>query len=67
MDIFLGDSCQNMEHFKIYPKVREGLKKRKKVIFIPLGSDPPPLKSDNHFLATRPFFEHFWKKVYFSL
>ena len=36
------------------------------MIFITLGSDPP-LKSDNHFLATRPFFEHFWKKVYFSL
>ena len=38
---------------------------KKKVIFIILGSDPSPLKSDNHFMASRPFFEHYWKKVYF--
>ena len=29
--------------------LREGFKK--KVIFITLGSDPPPLKSDNHFFG----------------
>ena len=37
---------------------------KKKVIFITLGSDPP-LKSDNHFLATRPFLSTFGKKCIF--
>ena len=43
--------------------------KEKKVIFITLGSDPLPLESDKNifylFLDTRPFFEHFLKKMYF--
>ena len=43
--------------------MREGLKK---VIFITLGPDPPK-KVIISFLATRPIFEHFGKKVYFSL
>ena len=52
----------------LYYLIREGFKKKKKVIFITLGSDPPPLKSDKnifYFLDTRPFFEHFLKKMYF--
>ena len=44
--------------------MREGLKK---VIFITLGSDPPTWKVIISFLATRPIYEDFWKKVYFSL
>ena len=46
--------------------IREGLKKIKKVILITFGSDPPPLKVIISFSATRPIFENFWKKVYFS-
>ena len=43
----------------------KGRVQKKKVIFITLGSDPPQKKLITIFLATRPFFEHFWKKVYF--
>ena len=41
------------------------------MIFITLGSDPPPLESDKNifyfFLDTRPFFEHFLKKCFLPL
>ena len=56
----------NYEHFIILIKGRV----QKKVIFITLGLDPPPLESDTFFsiffLDTRPLFENFLKKMIFS-
>ena len=50
-------------------KVNNG-RLKKEVIFIPLGSDPPPsLESDKnifYFVDTRPFFENFLKKRFFA-
>ena len=58
---------------QIHVRIREAFKKKikiKKVIFLTLGPDPPPprkwWKFFLFFLDTRPLFENFLKKKFFS-
>ena len=48
--------------------LHKGRLQKKEVIFITLGSDPPPpykvIKIFLIFLDTKPFFEHFLKKFF---
>ena len=43
----------------------KGKAAKKEVIFITLGSDPPPLGSYKNIFYTRPFFEQFLKRKCF--
>ena len=61
MEIYL---FVNLKIVMRYFGFRERLKKS---YFYHFGVWAPPPKVIFIFLATRPIFEHFWKKVYFSL